>query len=145
MSTKKPLLIACVACVFAFALAMAGGCSPSQSSGGGDADAKDPSSYPVGSLEYQHVNGELDSTDDYSNKFCLGCHGRETINAANENYAGLEGVNPHKSHHAVDKCTTCHSVDGTSTLECNSCHDIPLPEGWQSAEPSGGPIHKLTE
>ena len=90
-----------------------------------------------------HVNGELDKTDDYSNKFCLSCHPRDVINKGNEDFAGIEGVNPHKAHLESGECLSCHSVDATSTLSCNECHDIPLPDGWQSAEQGAGPIHHL--
>ncbi|MFR5196525.1 MAG: cytochrome c3 family protein, partial [Eggerthella lenta] len=91
-------------------------------------------SYPTGSLKAVHIAGQLDDVDEYPNKLCLSCHSRETINAANDDYAGIEGFNPHKAHLAAGDCITCHSVEGTSTLTCNECHDAPLPEGWQSAE-----------
>ena len=80
-----------------------------------------------------------------TNKLCLSCHDRTTINAANEDFGGIEGFNPHKAHLEAGDCTSCHSVDGTSTLSCNECHDAPLPEGWQSAERGSGPLHSLTK
>ena len=75
----------------------------------------DATSYPTGSLKAVHIAGQL------------------------------EGFNPHKAHLAAGDCITCHSVEGTSTLTCNECHDAPLPEGWQSAERGSGPLHSLTK
>lgn len=91
--------------------------------------APDAASYPVGSLKAVHVAGQLDDADEYPNKLCLSCHDRTTINAANEDFGGIEGFNPHKAHLEAGDCTSCHSVDGTSTLSCNECHDAPLPRG----------------
>lgn len=140
---NKKLISLLVAALLSAALASAlGGCAPKQA-GSDKGSSSAASDAPAGSLLAAHANGELDSTDDYSNKFCLSCHPRDTINAANENYQGIEGFNPHKSHLAAGDCVTCHSVDGTSTLSCNSCHDAPLPDGWQSAERGAGPLHEL--
>lgn len=100
---------------------------------------------PGCSLKAVHVAGQLDDADEYPNKLCLSCHDRTTINAANEDFGGIEGFNPHKAHLEAGDCTSCHSVDGTSTLSCNECHDAPLPEGWQSAERGSGPLHSLTK
>lgn len=144
-ATKKRawrLRAATVALLIAL-VATLGACAP-QASEGSDAPASgDAASYPVGSLKSIHVDGQLDGVEEYTNKLCLSCHKRDAINAANENFAGIEGVNPHQSHLEAGDCTSCHSVDGTSTLSCNSCHDIPLPEGWQSAERGAGPLHSL--
>ena len=119
------------------------GCAPQQADSNKGGASASPDSFPTGSLMALHVNGELDKTDDYSNKFCLSCHPRDVINKGNEDFAGIEGVNPHKAHLESGECLSCHSVDATSTLSCNECHDIPLPDGWQSAEQGAGPIHPL--
>lgn len=134
-----------VAAVLAFVALTAtlGGCAPKQAGEGGGATAASSDSYPAGSLMAVHPGNELDGVEDFSNKLCLSCHKRDVINAANENFASIEGFNPHKAHLAAGDCTSCHSVDGTSTLTCNECHDAPLPEGWQSAERGTGPLHHL--
>lgn len=90
-----------------------------------------------------HTAGQLDKVDEYTNKLCLSCHDRKTIDEKNDNFANIEGFNPHKAHLAAGDCISCHSVDGTSTLSCNECHDAPLPDGWQSAERGSGPLHHL--
>lgn len=118
-----------------------GGCAPQQS----DGKEATSESFAPGSLMAAHSAGELDKTEDYSNKLCLSCHPRDVISQANENYQGIEGFNPHKAHLAAGDCVSCHSVDGTSTMSCNECHDAPLPEGWQSAERGSGPLHSLTK
>ncbi len=144
MKNKKLLSCLVAALMLVALVGVLGGCAPKQASDGGSASTESGSA-PVGSLQAAHVNGELESTDDYSNKFCLSCHPRAAIDEANENYSGIEGFNPHKAHLAAGDCTTCHSIDGTSTLTCNSCHDAPLPEGWESAERGAGPLHSLKD
>ena len=140
---RKNLLMAVCTVLATVALAATlGGCAPSQPSGDAGNGGADAASYPVGSLKAVHVAGQLDDADEYPNKLCLSCHDRTTINAANED---IEGFNPHKAHLEAGDCTSCHSVDGTSTLSCNECHDAPLPEGWQSAERGSGPLHSLTK
>ena len=142
---SKSLATKLCAVLAMFALATAlGGCAPSQSSSDAEGGA-DVTSYPTGSLKAVHIAGQLDDVDEYPNKLCLSCHDRTTINAANEDFGGIEGFNPHKAHLEAGDCTSCHSVDGTSTLSCNECHDAPLPEGWQSAERGSGPLHSLTK
>ncbi|MEG2933776.1 MAG: cytochrome c3 family protein [Gordonibacter sp.] len=123
-----------------------GVCAPQLPTNGeaGKADSTSDS-YPAGSLKAVHVTGQLNEVKEYNNKLCLSCHKRDEINAANEDYQGIKGFNPHKAHLEAGDCTTCHSVDSTSTLTCNSCHDAPLPEGWQSAEQGSGPIHSLKQ
>lgn len=145
MKNKNLAIALCtVAATVALAAAL-GGCAPSQAPADGAGGSADAASYPTGSLMAEHAAGQLDGVDEYSNKFCLSCHKRDVINEANEDFAGLEGVNPHKSHLEAGDCISCHSVDGTSTLSCNECHDIPLPDGWQSAERGSGPLHSLTK
>ncbi|MEG1746116.1 MAG: cytochrome c3 family protein [Raoultibacter sp.] len=138
---KTTLLAFLMALMLVLSVVSLGGCAPKQSATDKD---EAPASYPVGSLKAVHTSGQLDNAQEYTSKLCLSCHNRETINKANENYGGTEGFNPHKSHNAAGDCTTCHSVDGTSTLTCNSCHNENLPEGWQSAERGSGPIHDLS-
>lgn len=142
-SKNLPMALCTVLATAALAAAL-GGCAPSQPSddAGGGADA---AAYPTGSLKAVHIAGQLDDADEYPNKLCLSCHDRETINAKNDDYAGIEGFNPHQAHLAAGDCVSCHSVDSTSTLSCNECHDAPLPEGWQSAERGSGPLHSLTK
>ena len=139
---RNKVLLAGSSMLMVMALSFAAlGCSPAQSgdsSGGGDSG-----SYAEGSLMAVHENGEMGDGSDTSNKFCLSCHPREAINAANEGYGGNPDFNPHQGHLAAGDCITCHSVGGVSTLTCNECHDAPLPDGWQSAERGAGPIHKL--
>ena len=143
---RKNLLMAVCTVLATVALAATlGGCAHSQPSGDAGNGGADAASYPVGSLKAVHVAGQLDDADEYPNKLCLSCHDRTTINAANEDFGGIEGFNPHKAHLEAGDCTSCHSVDGTSTLSCNECHDAPLPEGWQSAERGSGPLHSLTK
>lgn len=143
LNVKKGKLLKVLAPVMlAASLAVAlGGCAPKAGDDQGAAEA----TYPTGSLKAVHVEGQLDGVESFDNKVCLSCHTRDTINAANENYRGIEGFNPHKAHLAAGDCVTCHSVDGTSTMTCNECHDAPLPEGWQSAERGSGPLHSLTK
>jgi hypothetical protein len=138
MKMKKIILAAAtVALITAFALTSVA-CSPGQPSSTGATTAEAATTtevnYPVGSLMTQHVPGVLDKTDEYSKKFCLSCHPRDSIVKANENYGGKEGVNPHAAHTESYDCIKCHSVDGTSIMVCNSCHDWYLPEGWENGE-----------
>ncbi|MEG1493382.1 cytochrome c3 family protein [Gordonibacter sp.] len=146
MKSKKLLATLLVVLALATPAGLLGGCAPQQSSNGeaGKADSTSDS-YPAGSLKAVHVTGQLNEVQEYNNKLCLSCHKRDEINAANEDYQGIKGFNPHKAHLEAGDCTTCHSVDSTSTLTCNSCHDAPLPEGWQSAEQGSGPIHSLKQ
>jgi nitrate reductase NapE component len=66
-------------------------------------------------------------------EFCTTCHDYEKVIAATEHYWGEdEPANPHASHQGEQDCSTCHSVHGTSTLMCSSCHNFTIPEGWQS-------------
>lgn len=141
----KKLSIALTAILAAVALSgLFAGCAPQQTSGnGGGSTPAASESFPVGSLKAVHAAGQLDNVDEYTNKLCLSCHDRDTIDAANDDYANIEGFNPHKAHLAAGDCTSCHSIDATSTLTCNECHDAPLPEGWQSAERGSGPLHHL--
>lgn len=144
MKNKKPLMALAVALLTAGLAAALAGCAPQQSGGeGGGEAAASSDSLPAGSLKATHPAGQLDNMDEFTNKLCLSCHSRETINAANENYANIEGFNPHKAHLAAGDCVTCHSVDATSTLTCNECHDAPLPDGWESAPRGSGPLHHL--
>jgi hypothetical protein len=64
--------------------------------------------------------------------FCLteGCHVADEVASKTENYGGSEGVNPHASHQGDLDCYHCHSMHGTSTLFCNKCHSMDLPDGW---------------
>lgn len=137
-----PMALCAMLATVALAATLAS-CAPAQPSG--EAAGGDAASYPTGSLMAAHPAGQLDGMDEYPNKLCLSCHDRDTINAANDDFGGIEGFNPHKAHLEAGDCTSCHSVDGTSTLSCNECHDAPLPEGWQSAERGSGPLHSLTK
>lgn len=66
-------------------------------------------------------------------EFCTQCHDYEKVIAATEHYWGEdEPANPHASHQGEQACSNCHSVHGTSTLMCSSCHNFEIPEGWQS-------------
>ncbi|MDR3053236.1 MAG: cytochrome c3 family protein, partial [Coriobacteriales bacterium] len=77
-----------------------------------------------------------------TNEFCLGCHELDKIVAATDNYSELpsdvatefgglnRGLNPHRSHMEDIQCGDCHSMHGASVMQCNSCHYLPLPEGW---------------
>jgi hypothetical protein len=104
-------------------------CAPKISS----ADEGDSVSYPVGSLMVQHEVGVIDPAMDYKKKNCLSCHPRNAITAANVDYGGDKGVNPHAAHTEAYECVECHSVSGTSIMKCNACHDWRLPEGWEAA------------
>jgi len=147
MKKKKLLAAFLVLAVSVVLVALLGACSSSGSEGdkSGREDLSEETAYPVGSLKATHVNGELDNADDYSNKLCLACHNRDSFEAATENYGGTEGYNPHRSHNAAGDCVTCHSVEGTSILSCNECHNENPPEGWQSAQRGSGPVHDLSK
>lgn len=145
MKKKKLLIMLTTALTFVALTAALGGCAPQQASSDSKAETSSSESAPQGSLMAVHMAGQLDKMTEFPNKLCLSCHDRETINAANEDYSGIVGFNPHKAHLAAGDCITCHSVDATSTLSCNSCHDAPLPDGWQSAERGSGPIHELKQ
>jgi hypothetical protein len=99
----------------------------------GESAGGDTANYPVGSLMAQHEPNVLNPEMEYKKKDCLSCHPRDAITAANENYGGDEGVNPHAAHTESYECVVCHSIDSTSVLKCNGCHSWKLPEGWESA------------
>ena len=64
--------------------------------------------------------------------FCLdsGCHDEAKIISATANYGGQQRYNPHDPRHGKAQCGTCHSMHRVSTLSCNQCHKLKLPEGW---------------
>ncbi len=143
MKSTKLLITLVTTLTLALSVAALAGCAPQQQSTGSGGSTAADAAEAVGSLKTLHTSGQLDKVDEYTNKLCLSCHKREEINKANEDYQGIKGFNPHKAHLEAGDCTSCHSVEGTSTMTCNSCHDAPLPEGWQSAERGAGPIHSL--
>lgn len=131
-----------LAAVLVAAVLALSACAPSGETGGdsGDAAAQSANAQP-GSMMAVHTPKQIEAMNgDYSKKNCLSCHPRDAIVAANENYGGLEGVNPHASHAESYDCTKCHSIESTSVLVCNTaCHGgyhndgdgFPLPaEGW---------------
>lgn len=140
-SFMQALRLALAAAFVTVALALCA-CAPHGEGGGASEDAATPSAdAQPGSMMVVHTPKQIEAMDgDYSKKNCLSCHPRDTIVAANENYGGLEGVNPHASHAESYDCTRCHSIEGTSVLVCNTaCHGgyhndgagFPLPEeGW---------------
>jgi hypothetical protein len=128
MKTRKKLLMfGVVIATMIFALAVAA-CTPKVAS-----NVPAAVSYPVGSLLATHADGVLEADVQYSKKDCLSCHPRDAIIAANENYGGAEGVNPHAAHTEAYECTKCHSVTDASVMVCNGCHSWALPEGWENA------------
>lgn len=76
-------------------------------------------------------------------EFCLNCHGDdwdETV-ATTAEWPGTKTVynktgsyNPHDNHRGDEECTSCHSMHGTSTLYCVSCHNLKVPAGWNGFE-----------
>ena len=86
----------------------------------------------------------FDATNMGTNEFCLdSCHSYNSIVKATNDYAGLyargistsfrgldQGLNPHRSHMEGLQCSDCHTMHGTSIMECNECHYLPLPAGW---------------
>ena len=129
--------------VVALALLLAGCAASAQSS---EKDNGSPESEPaVGSLLAVHKAGQLDgvAAEDMTTKFCLSCHPRDAINAANEDYGGTPGFNPHKSHYDAGTCTNCHSIDGESVLVCDECHTEDCPEGWVPAPRGENPVWDL--
>lgn len=79
------------------------------------------------------VSGDFDDPlkqrDFGTNEFCLQCHDREEILA---NTADLSR-NPHEEGvHNANACGDCHSVHGTSTYTCASCHMVTVPDGWEA-------------
>lgn len=91
MKRKNLLMAVCTVLATVALAATLGGCAPSQPSGDAGNGGADAASYPVGSLKAVHVAGQLDDADEYPNKLCLSCHDRTTINAANEDFGGIEG------------------------------------------------------
>lgn len=95
-------------------------------------------------MSQQLVGAARWATGDYSEplkerkiatrQFCTrnGCHIGSEFTAATEGCGGQESVNPHESHQGDVECFNCHSMHGTSSLMCNSCHDWRLPDGWQN-------------
>jgi hypothetical protein len=74
------------------------------------------------------TDGTLTATKD----FCTRCHNWDDVVASTADWGGVSGVNPHSSHQGSLACSSCHSVHGTSTLYCNSCHTWQLPDGWSN-------------
>ncbi len=127
----------------ALTLALAA-CAPQQGPAGEGADSDgDIALAATGSLAALHPDGQLDGIEEVTNKLCLSCHPRATIEKANEGYGGHPDFNPHKAHLAAGDCTSCHSLEGTSVMSCNECHNAPLPDGWESAPRGSGPLHAL--
>ena len=70
-------------------------------------------------------------------EFCLSCHDWDKIVDATSlpgdvtvyNKQGLYNV--HDNHNGLVNCSDCHTVDGTSSLVCVTCHYMELPEGWE--------------
>lgn len=141
-SFMQALRLAFAAALVAASLALCA-CAPNGGDGGGEsggAEAQSADAQP-GSMMVVHTPKQIEAMNgDYSKKNCLSCHPRDTIVAANADYGGMEGVNPHASHAESYDCTKCHSIEGTSVLVCNTaCHGgyhgggegFPLPEeGW---------------
>lgn len=69
-------------------------------------------------------------------QLCLGCHSEADIVAATVDFEGNEGYNPHSNHQTATDldCEDCHSMHGTQTLTCTACHDLKVPEGWESVD-----------
>jgi hypothetical protein len=78
--------------------------------------------------------------------FCLDCHEFDEVITAGDDYTRIaasgrssaydsmnRGVNVHRSHEGNLECNSCHSMHGTSFMQCNNCHFLPLPEGWTDA------------
>ncbi|NTW28326.1 MAG: cytochrome c3 family protein [Coriobacteriia bacterium] len=83
-----------------------------------------------------NFNDPLEGRKFATPKFCLqeGCHNYDDVTKATGDYGGGENANPHSSHQGVMNCYECHSMHGTSTLFCNSCHSWELPEGWKNPD-----------
>lgn len=129
MKTKHAII--CSISIFATLTLALAACAPMSNEA---STPNDPASYPEGCLMAVHTEGQLDNVEDFSKKFCLSCHDRKAIVAANENWGGDEGVNPHAAHTESYDCTKCHSIDGTSVLVCNDAchhHEWKVPDGWQ--------------
>jgi len=75
----------------------------------------------------------LEQRDFGNRSSCLesGCHDETKIIAATANYGGAKGYNPHDPRHGKQQCNACHTMHGTSSLVCNTCHNLKLPEGWE--------------
>ena len=69
---------------------------------------------------------------DYDDATCEtnGCHDYEQVIAATADWDGEAGTNPHDSHLGKLECGDCHSSHGQSTLYCDTCHSLSLPDGW---------------
>ncbi|MFQ9180904.1 MAG: cytochrome C [Eggerthella lenta] len=72
----------------------------------------------------------------YPNKLCLSCHDHTTINAANEDFGGIED-SILQAHLEAGDCTSCHSVDGTSTSPATSATTRRCPRAGRA--PSAAP------
>lgn len=137
MKRSKKILVAMTALItFCLVLVLAA-CS-SGASASGDAPSSDGDSYAVGSMMAVHQEGVIDPDKEYTKKDCLSCHPRDTIDAATANYGGEANVNPHAAHTEAYDCLVCHSMEGTSSLKCNGCHEHLLPEGWESPPKESG-------
>lgn len=66
---------------------------------------------------------------------CLSCHTKASIVAMTVDFEGNTGYNVHDNHQVAQDgldCESCHSMHGTQTLSCTGCHDLNVPEGWES-------------
>lgn len=138
---RKTLIAACAVAMLVIALV---GCSPSTSGDGDDGSSTASEPAPASMLAV-HTAGQLDGVapEEMDTKFCISCHPRDVINAANEDYGGTPGFNPHKSHYDAGTCLNCHSVDGQSVLVCDECHTEDCPEGWIPAPRGENPVWDL--
>lgn len=136
MGKKSKWALIAVAAAFALALSACGGQAAESSGSAGSSDAQ------AGSVKAMHTDEAWATIEaEPTKKTCFGCHDREALVKATENYAGVEGLNPHASHTESYDCTKCHSLTGTNVLVCNTaCHGgwhgdgngWPLPDGWQN-------------
>lgn len=144
MKNRKKILLGIALIALALTAVLAACSSGGDESGSGETGATSTGDYPASSMMAVHAEGTIDPTVEYTKKDCLSCHSRETIDAATADYNGESGVNPHAAHTEAYDCLTCHSIDGTSSLKCNACHDFEIPDSWENP-PRESNVSNLTK
>ena len=131
MRKKYVTLGAAVACSMALSCGLAfADVAPSEG-----ADASADTAATTANIELSLSQTHPSELTDYETETCLACHSYDDLAEATSvellDEGGKTKFNPHVGHVSYD-CTDCHTVDAAPVLQCNSCHYIDAPEGWET-------------
>lgn len=147
LSNKRGLAVGIALCA-ALCLGIAGCATPEASgdaSGDGGAALADTSNAAEGSvIAYHEALGQDVSTfTEVSTEVCASaCHGGswdaivESTDAMWPGIGQITEANPHDAHASGGyTCESCHSLEGTSIVQCNGCHNFEAPANWDNKDP----------